>query len=53
MRAITSENGEHNEIRNQQTKIKGIGLVKPLKSFVQKMLPEVRYQAFGGKKNGS
>src|SRR6266852_19421 len=52
VRAIRSQDDQDDEIGDQQRQIKGIDLVKPLKSFVQKMLAKVGHQAFGGEDQG-
>ena len=41
MQAIRRQQNQHNEIRNQQRHIESVGLVKPLKGFIQKMLADV------------
>lgn len=48
MHPVTRQQHEHNEIRNQQRAIKGIGVVKTLESFIQQMLPEIGPNALRG-----
>jgi hypothetical protein len=48
MHSVSGQQDEHNEIRNQQCPIKRVGVVKPLKSLIQKMLAEHRPDALGG-----
>src|SRR5258708_4720220 len=48
VRAVRRQNGQDDEIRNQQSQIKGVDLVKALKSLVQKMLAKVGHQPRGG-----
>ncbi len=49
VRAVGRQDEQHDEIGNQQRQIKGIDLIKPLESLVQKMLAKVGQHAPGGK----
>src|ERR1700732_794613 len=48
LRTVRRQDDQDDEIGNQKRQIKGIDLVEPLKSLVQKMLAKVGYQALGG-----
>ncbi len=41
MRAIRRQQDQHDEIRNQQRRVEGVGVIEALKSLVEKMLANV------------
>ncbi len=41
MCAIRSQQDQHDEIRNQQCRIKSVRVIQALKSLIEKMLPDV------------
>jgi hypothetical protein len=44
--AIRGQENEHNEIRNQEGDVEGVGVVETLKSLIQKMLANVLADTF-------
>src|SRR5271169_2533081 len=49
--AVRRQDDQHDEIRDQQSQIEGIDLVKALESLIQKMLAKVGPPALGNKNN--
>ena len=41
MRAVRRQQDQHDKIRNQQRRIKSVGVIEALKSLIEKMLADV------------
>ena len=53
MRSVTSQQNQHNEIRDQQRNVERVGVVESAKRRVEKMLADVRHDAaLGGSRCG-
>jgi hypothetical protein len=50
MQTVRGQQNQHNEVRNQQGNIESIGVVKPLKRPVEKVLANVLTKPLGGGK---
>ena len=52
MRAVRSEQDKHDEIRDEQRHVEGVGVIKALESRIEEMLANVLSNTAGRGKSG-